>query len=101
MSAPRPGWTVQRALDRLAQGYSLDRVARLSGYDEPFLLAQLADQYRKQAPAAVVDQARVTVEQTELHRRWELKQQERQHAKWERAQRRQAIVADVVSKMRR
>ena len=41
LNAPQPGWTLQHALDRLAQGYSVSHVAELSGYAEPFLQAHL------------------------------------------------------------
>ncbi len=41
MNDPNPGWTLNRALDRLAQGYSVEHVSRLSGYAVPFLHAQL------------------------------------------------------------
>ena len=39
IDGPRPGWTLERALDRLAQGYSMGHVARLSGFGEAFLRA--------------------------------------------------------------
>ena len=38
---PKPGWTVERALDQLARGYSIEHVSSLSGYVPPFLHAQL------------------------------------------------------------
>lgn len=40
MNEPKPGWTVERAVGRLAQGYSIEHVSRLSGYAVPFLRAQ-------------------------------------------------------------
>ncbi len=53
MNNPKPGWTLHRALDRLAQGYSVDHVSRLSGYAVPFLHAQLrwADHGRVPSPS--------------------------------------------------
>jgi len=41
MNDPKPGWTVQRAVGRLAQGYPVEHVSQLSGYAVPFLRAQL------------------------------------------------------------
>jgi hypothetical protein len=41
MNEHKPGWTVERAVGRLAQGYSVEHVSRLSGYAAPFLRAQL------------------------------------------------------------
>lgn len=41
MNDLKPGWTVERALGRLAQGYSVEHVSRLSGYAARFLRAQL------------------------------------------------------------
>ena len=41
MNEHKPGWTVERAVGRLAQGYSVEHVSRLSGYAVPFLRAQL------------------------------------------------------------
>ena len=40
MNDPKPGWTVDRAVGRLAQGYTVEQVSRLSGYAVPFLRAQ-------------------------------------------------------------
>ena len=45
---PRPGWTVERALDQLARGYSIEHVSSLSGYVPPFLHAQLRRTGRSQ-----------------------------------------------------
>ena len=41
MNDPQPGWTLDRALGRLAQGYAVEQVSRLSGYAVPFLRSQL------------------------------------------------------------
>jgi len=41
MNDPRPGWTADRALGQLAQGYSVEHVSRLSGYAVPFLRSRL------------------------------------------------------------
>jgi hypothetical protein len=46
INAPQPGWTLQRALDRLTQGYSVSHVAEQSGYAEPFLRAHLQSRRR-------------------------------------------------------
>lgn len=40
MNDPRPGWTLEQALDLLEQGYAVDRVAQLSGYARAYLAAQ-------------------------------------------------------------
>ena len=32
MSTPRPGWTLEAALDLLEEGYSPEQVERLTGY---------------------------------------------------------------------
>ena len=41
MNDPKPGWTVELAVGRLAQGYSVEHVSRLSGYAVTFLRARL------------------------------------------------------------
>ena len=41
MNDPQPGWTLDRALGRLAQGYAVEQVSRLSGYAVPFLRSRL------------------------------------------------------------
>lgn len=41
MNAPRPGWTVDRAVGQIAQGYTVEQVSRLSGYAVAFLRARL------------------------------------------------------------
>ncbi len=41
MNDPRPGWNLQRALDLLGDGYTAERVSRLSGFAVPYLEAQL------------------------------------------------------------
>lgn len=40
LNDPKPGWTLERALDMLEQGYRVERVSALSGYIVPFLKAQ-------------------------------------------------------------
>ncbi len=53
MNDPKPGWTVERAMGRLAQGYPVEHVSLLSGYAVPFLRAQLrwVEQARGPAPS--------------------------------------------------
>ncbi|MDP9397840.1 MAG: hypothetical protein M3P96_08500 [Actinomycetota bacterium] len=43
MNDPRPGWTLEQALDLLQQGYAVDRVAQLSGYAPAYLAAQVRE----------------------------------------------------------
>lgn len=42
MNAPKPGWTEERAIDMVRQGYSPDRIAELSGFAAAYLRAQLS-----------------------------------------------------------
>lgn len=41
MNQPKPGWSEERAVGLVRQGYSPDRIAELSGFAAAFLRAQL------------------------------------------------------------
>lgn len=41
MNQPRPGWSVEEAVDLVRQGYSPDRIAELSGFAAAFLRIQV------------------------------------------------------------
>ena len=53
MNDPKPGWTVQRAVGRLAQGYPVEHVSQLSGYAVPFLRAQLRWVEQARVPSSI------------------------------------------------
>lgn len=42
MNSPKPGWSEERAVDMVRQGYSPDRIAELSGFAAAYLRAQLS-----------------------------------------------------------
>ena len=46
-SQPKPEWTLERALDCLRQGYTMDRVVELSGHSEECLKIYLKIQLRQ------------------------------------------------------
>jgi hypothetical protein len=39
LSEPKPGWTLEQALDMVEQGYSLDRVSDVTGFQVAHLRA--------------------------------------------------------------
>ncbi len=46
MNHPKPGWTLDAALDLLSQGYSAQHVERVSGYAARHLLAAHSERAR-------------------------------------------------------
>jgi hypothetical protein len=48
MSEPRPGWTLEDAVDLVQQGYTVAHAAKVSGWAESVIAARLAqDELRK------------------------------------------------------
>lgn len=51
MSAPKPGWSLEEAIDLLEAGYSPEQVERQTGYDARHVAAQLQRREKAQRPA--------------------------------------------------
>jgi hypothetical protein len=51
MSTPKPGWTLDEAIDLLAAGYAPEQVERQTGYDARHVVAALQQREKAERPA--------------------------------------------------
>ena len=51
MSTPKPGWTLEEAIDLLEEGYNPEQVEHLTGFDARHVAAQLNRRQKEQRPA--------------------------------------------------
>jgi hypothetical protein len=51
MSTPKPGWTLEEAIDLLEAGYTPEQVERQTGFDSRHVAAQLQRRQKAQRPA--------------------------------------------------
>jgi hypothetical protein len=51
MSTPKPGWTLEEAIDLLEEGYTPEHVEHLTGFDARHVAAALNRRQKDQRPA--------------------------------------------------